>query len=304
MELRQPSPDALVSFSDFVLERLGLDVTMQVALVASIAFHAFVVIGLGIRFLPNHKWDAPHNILEVVLVTAKTQAKPEKADVLAQANLAGGGNTDQKVRASSPFPNMETKRQQQEMRDSEARVRQLEAEARELMTRMKSKAQVVPVESPAQQAAKSDLEARDLVDKSLEIARLEAQIRRDYVAYQERPKRKFIGARAEEYRFATYVDNWRQKVERVGNLNYPAEARARKIYGSLLLTVSIKADGEVETVEVERSSGHKLLDQAAVRIVRLSAPFDRFPDNIRRDTDIIHITRTWTFTRGDQVIAE
>jgi protein TonB len=304
MQLSQPSPDALVSFSDFVLERLGLDVTMQVAIVASIAFHAFIVIGLGIRFLPNHKWDAPHNILEVVLVNSKTQAKPEKADVLAQANLAGGGNTDQKVRASSPFPNLETKRQQQEMRDSEARVRQLEAEARELMTRMKSKAQVVPVESPAQQAAKSDLEARDLVDKSLEIARLEAQIRRDYVAYQERPKRKFIGARAEEYRFATYVDNWRQKVERVGNLNYPAEARTRKIYGSLLLTVSIKADGEVETVEVERSSGHKLLDQAAVRIVRLSAPFDRFPDNIRRDTDIIHITRTWTFTRGDQVIAE
>jgi protein TonB len=304
MQLSQPSPDALVSFSDFVLERLGLDVTMQVALVASIAFHAFIVIGLGIRFLPNHKWDAPHNVLEVVLVNSKTQAKPEKADVLAQANLAGGGNTDQKVRASSPFPNLETKRQQQEMRESEARVRQLEAEARELMTRMKSKAQVVPVESPAQQAAKSDLEARDLVDKSLEIARLEAQIRRDYVAYQERPKRKFIGARAEEYRFATYVDNWRQKVERVGNLNYPAEARTRKIYGSLLLTVSIKADGEVETVEVERSSGHKLLDQAAVRIVRLSAPFDRFPDNIRRDTDIIHITRTWTFTRGDQVIAE
>jgi len=162
----------------------------------------------------------------------------------------------------------------------------------------------VPVESPAQAAAKSDMEARDLVDKSLEIARLEAQIRRDHVAYQERPKRKFVGARAEEYRFAQYVDNWRQRVERVGNLNYPAEARARKIYGSLLLTVAIKADGEVETVEVERSSGHKLLDQAAIRIVRLSAPFDRFPDNIRRDTDIIHITRTWTFTRGDQVTAE
>jgi protein TonB len=142
------------------------------------------------------------------------------------------------------------------------------------------------------------------VERNLEMERLEAQIRRQQQAYQERPRKKFIGARAEEYRFATYVDNWRQKVERVGNLNYPAEARARKIYGSLLLTVSIKADGEVETVEVERSSGHKLLDQAAVRIVRLSAPFDRFPDNIRRDTDIIHITRTWTFTRGDQVIAE
>jgi periplasmic protein TonB len=303
MQLRQPSPDALVSFSDFLLERFGLVASMQVALVASVAFHAFLVIGLGMRLvLP--RFDAPHNVLEVVLVNAKSQAKPEKADVLAQASLAGGGNTDQKVRASTPFPNMEQKRAQQELRESEARKAQLEAEARELMTRLKSKAQVVPVESPAQAAAKSDMEARDLVDKSLEIARLEAQIRRDHIAYQERPKRKFVGARAEEYRFAQYVDNWRQRVERVGNLNYPAEARARKIYGSLLLTVAIKADGEVEAVEVERSSGHKLLDQAAIRIVRLSAPFDRFPDNIRRDTDIIHITRTWTFTRGDQVIAE
>jgi protein TonB len=303
MQLRQPSPDALVSFSDFVLERLGLAPSMQVALVASVTFHAAVVVGLGMRLLVE-RFDAPHNVLEVVLVNSRTQAKPEKADVLAQANLAGGGNSDRKDRASTPFPNLEQKRAQQDMRESEARVRQLENEARELMTRLKSKAQVVPVESPAQQAAKSDMEARELVDKSLEIARLEAQIRRDYTAYQERPKRKFIGARAEEYRFAHYVDNWRQRIERVGNLNYPTEAREKKIYGSLLLTVAIKSDGEVETVSVDRSSGHKILDQAAIRIVRLSAPFERFPDNIRRDTDIIHITRTWTFTRGDQVIAE
>jgi protein TonB len=303
MQLREPSPDALVSFSDFLLERLGLAASMQVALVASLALHAFVVIGLGIRWLPIPKWDAPHNVMDVVLVNARSSEKPQKADALAQASLAGGGNTDRKQRASSPFPNLEPKPASPETRAAEARVKQLENEAKELMTRMKAKAQV-PVESPAESAKKADLEARDLVDKSLEIARLEAQIRRDYIAYQERPKRKFIGARTEEYRFAQYVDNWRQKVERVGNLNYPGEARARKIYGSLLLTVAIKADGEVEAVEVTRSSGHKILDQAAVRIVRLSSPFERFPADIRRDTDILHITRTWTFTRGEQVIAE
>jgi len=304
MQLREPSPDALVSFSDFVLERLGLATSMQVALVASLAVHAFVVIGLGIRFLSVPKWDAPHNVMDVVLVNAKTAEKPQKADALAQANLAGGGNTDQKLRASSPFPAIEQRQTSQELRAAEARVRQLENEAKEVMTRMKAKAQIVPVESPAESATKADIEARDLVDKSLEIARLEAQIRRDFIAYQERPKRKFIGARAEEYRFAQYVDGWRQKVERIGNLNYPGEARSRKIYGSLLLTVAIKADGEVEAVEITRSSGHKILDQAAVRIVRLASPFERFPDNIRRDTDILHITRTWTFTRADQVIAE
>jgi protein TonB len=304
MQLSQPAPDALVSFSDFLLERLGLAAPMQVAVVGSTALHALLIIGLGMKILPMPRWDAPHNLLEVVLVNAKTQAKPEKADVLAQASLAGGGNTDQKLRASSPFPNMEQRRAREELQSTEARVRQLEQEARELMTRMKAKAQVVPAESPAQSAAKADLEARDLVQKSLEIARLEAQIRRDFLAYQERPKRKFVGARAEEYRFAQYVDNWRQKVERIGNLNYPSEARTRRLYGRLLLTVAIKADGEVESVQVERSSGNKILDQAAVRIVRLAGPFERFPDNIRRDTDILHITRTWTFTRSDQVIAE
>ena len=304
MQLRQPSPDALVSFSDFLLERFGLVATMQVSLVASIALHILVVIGLGFKFIPIPKFDAPHNVMDVVLVNARTAAKPEKADALAQANLDGGGNTDQKLRARSPFPMVEEKDPSRELKAAETRMKQLEAEAKELMTRMKSQAQVTQVEVAPQGQPKADAQARDLVDKSLEIARLEAQIRRDYQAYQERPKRKFVGARAAEYRFAQYVDNWRLKIERIGNLNYPEEAKTRKLYGSLQLTVAIKADGEVESVEINRSSGHKVLDQAAIRIVRLASPFERFPANIKADTDILHITRTWTFTRGDQVTAE
>ena len=304
MQLRQTSPDALVSFSDFLLERFGLIATMQVALVGSIAFHIFVIIGLGIRFIPLPKFDAPHNVMDVVLVNARTATKPVKADALAQANLDGGGNTDQKLRAHSPFPAVEDKDPSRELKAAESRMKQLELEAKELMTRMKSQAQVQQVEVVPQGQTKADAQARDLVDKSLEIQRLEAQIRRDYQAYQERPKRKFVGARASEYRFAQYVDNWRLKIERIGNLNYPEEAKARKLYGSLQLTVAIKADGEVESVEINRSSGHKVLDQAAIRIVRLAAPFERFPANIRADTDILHITRTWTFTRADQVLAE
>ena len=304
MQLRQPSPDALVSFSDFLLERFGLVASMQVAIVASIAMHILAIVGLGFKLPSIPKWDAPHNVMDVVLVNAKSASKPEKADALAQANLDGGGNTDQKLRARSPFPTVEDKDPSRELKAAESRMRQLEAEARELMTRMKSTATVTQVEVAPKGTPKADAEARDLVEKSLEIARLEAQIRRDHQAYQERPKRKFVGARAQEYRFAQYVDNWRLKIERIGNLNYPSEAKARKLYGSLQLTVAIKADGEVETVEINRSSGHKVLDQAAIRIVRLAAPFDRFPDNIRTDTDILHITRTWTFTRADQVYAE
>jgi protein TonB len=277
---------------------------MQVAVIASIAFHAFLIVGLGFKISPFGRLDEPHNVMDVVLVNSKSATRPEKADALAQANLDGGGNTDQKLRAKTPFPAVDPTQPSPEMKAAQARMKQLEAEAKELMTTLKSKAIVAQVSPPSEVAARADAEARDLLEKSLEIERLEAQIRREHQAYQERPKRKFIGARASEYRFAQYVDNWRQKIERIGNLNYPEEAKTRNIHASLQLTVAIKADGEVEAVEINKSSGYKFLDQAAIRIVRLAAPFDRFPDAIRADTDILHITRTWSFTKGDQVVAE
>ena len=304
MQLRQTPPDALVHLSDYLLERFGLVATMQVALVASVAFHAFAIVGLGFKVINPGGLDAPHNVLDVVLVNAKTASKPEKADALAQANLDGGGNTDQKRRASSPFPVMETRESAPELKQAQSRVQQLEREAAQLMTQLKSQAMVAVPDPVAERNQKSDKSAQDLIEKSLEIQRLEAQIRRDFQAYQERPRKKFVGARASEYRFAMYVDNWRLKIERVGNLNYPEEARRRKLYGSLQVTVGLKPDGEVESVEINRSSGQKVLDQAAVRIVRLASPFDRFPDAIRADTDILYITRTWSFTRADQLSAE
>ena len=305
MQLRQPNnADAFVSFSDFLLERFGLVASMQVALITSIALHAFVVLGLGIKLIRTPELDAPHNTLDVVLVNSKSAHRPDKADAIAQANLDGGGNTDKKLRASTPLPLTAEQQMQQELKAMEQRRRDLEREAQELLTRMKSKTTVVQADISPQAVAKPEAEARDLVDRSMEIARLEAAIRQQHQAYQERPKKKFVGARVQESRVAFYVDNWRRKIERIGNLNYPEEAKSRRLYGSLQLTVAIKSDGEVESVEVNRSSGHKVLDQAAIRIVRLASPFDRFPDNIRADTDILHITRTWTFTRADQVFAE
>jgi protein TonB len=304
MQLRQTPPDALVHFSDYLLARFGLNASMQVAFVASVAFHAFAIVGVGFRVPDPRGFDAPHNVLDVVLVNAKSATRPEKADALAQANLDGGGNTDQKRRASNPFPVMDQRESAPELKQAQSRVMQLEREATELMTSLKSKSAVAPPVPAAEKTDKGDKTAQDLIEKSLEIQRLEAQIRRDFQSYQERPRKKFVGARASEYRFAMYVDNWRLKIERVGNLNYPDEARRRRLYGSLQLTVGLKADGEVESVEINRSSGHKVLDNAAIRIVRLAAPFDRFPDAIRTDTDILYITRTWTFTRADQLSAE
>jgi len=144
----------------------------------------------------------------------------------------------------------------------------------------------------------------DILNKSAQIARLEAQIDKDMESFQKRPRRRFVGARIQEARFARYVEDWRLKLERVGTLNYPQAARDQKIHGSLQLTVSIKADGTVEHVEINRSSGQKILDDAALRIVRLGAPYSAFPDEIAKDTDILSITRTWTFTGADQFAPE
>lgn len=291
MQLQQPSPDALASFSDFLLERFGLIPTMQVSFVASVAFHLLLVIGLGVKFIDMRKWDAPHNLLEVVLVNSKSASKPVKADALAQANLDGGGNTDEKLRASTPFPSLKEREQQEQQ--ALARVKQLEREAKELMTQLKSPAQVAQAPVPAD--AKATDQARDLMEKTLEIERLEAQIRREHKAYQERPKKKFFGSRVEESRFAVYIDKVRAKIERIGTLNYPDVAKANRF--QLQLTFGIKPDGEVESVDINKSSRNKALDQAAIRIVRMAAPFERFPDAIRADTDILYITRTWTFAR-------
>ncbi len=303
MQVRQTSPDALLSFSDFLLERFGLVASMQVAAVASLALHLTVIVGLGFKVMDWRQFDAPHNQLDVVLVNSKSVSRPVKADALAQANLDGGGNTDEKLRAATPFPSLQ-EREQKELRAAQSRLKQLEREAKELMTQLKSPAQVVQAQAAPVGEVKPNEPARDLVDKTLEIERLEAQIRRQHQAYQERPKKKFVGARVSEHRFAVYVDKWRAKIERIGSLNYPEEAKRARLYGSLQLTVGIKADGEVDSIEINKSSRSKVLDQAAIRIVRLAAPFERFPDAIRADTDILYITRTWTFTREQQVLAD
>ena len=238
--------------------------------------------------------------LEVALVNAKTAAKPTKADILAQANLDGGGNTDADRRAKTPLPVVPMNNPEQQVAVATQRVVTLEQQTRELMTSLRSAPIAAVQQKPVDAAERTELPTADeLMQRTLEAMKLEAQIAKDMETYQKRPKRRFVGARAEEYRFARYVEDWRLKIERVGNLNYPAAARDQRLYGSLLLTVSIKSDGSVENIEVNRTSGSRVLDAAAVKIVEMSGPFAAFPPDIRRDTDILHITRTWTFTKAD-----
>ena len=137
--------------------------------------------------------------------------------------------------------------------------------------------------------------AMELVQNSLEMAALSTEVQRKLETRAKRPKRTFISANTREYKYAAYMEAWRAKVERVGNLNYPEEARRRKIFGQLVLDVALNPDGKINQITIRNSSGHKVLDDAAIRIVELAAPYARFPDAIRAETDVLHITRTWQF---------
>jgi protein TonB len=143
-----------------------------------------------------------------------------------------------------------------------------------------------------------------LSSKDLEIARVTAELEQRTLAYTKMPKRKSINASTKEYKYAAYLDAWRRKVERIGNLNYPDQAKRSKLYGNLVLHVAVKADGSVEQIKVLHSSGHKILDDAAIRIVRMAGPFSPFPNEIRKETDILDITRTWQFLRSGRLNAQ
>lgn len=144
------------------------------------------------------------------------------------------------------------------------------------------------------------LTAQTLVNRSLAMASLSAEIDRRLQAYAKRPKRKWITARTREHNYAAYMEAWRQKVERVGNLNYPDEASRANLSGNLLLDVALRPDGSIDEIILRRSSGKKVLDDAAIRIVNLAAPFPRFPKRIAEETDILHVERTWQFLSGNR----
>jgi protein TonB len=277
------------------------------ALMVSAIVHVLVIFGLTPVVPVNPRlFEDPNKPLDVVLVNTRSQERPLNPDVLAQVNLDGGGTVEEDRQAASPLPVSPEDSIASAQEQLQARVQALEREARELMQRARSD-HAVPETRPESSAAETRPPApapADLAARSLEMARLAARIDQQWDAYQKRPRRMFVGARAVEFTFARYVEDWRLKVERVGNLNYPEAARRNKLYGSLVLTVSINADGTVESVQIDRSSGSRILDAAAVNIVEMAAPYAPFPEEMRNKVDILGITRTWTFTRSDQLTSQ
>lgn len=275
---------------------------LAIGIAISILVHAFV---LAINFAPELKprQKAHDQALEVVLVNARSRQKPVDPQALAQANLDGGGNTDQDRRATTPLPASRRDQTGDQLVSTQKRVQELEALQQKLLAEARAKIQLPEEQRKVEQPEPTPQPVPaptgvDLAARAMAMARMEAEIARSVDDYNKRPRKKFVGARTQEYRFAQYIEDWRQKVERIGNLNYPNAARGR-LYGNLTLTVEIRADGELEQIILSRSSGEPLLDDAAIRIVRMAAPYAAFPPDIRRDFEILSITRTWTFSQGD-----
>jgi protein TonB len=280
----------------------GNDRVLTVAIGLSIALHAAA---MAVHFkLPDRLGFKPAEPrIEVVLVNAKTRERPAKAEVLAQANLDRGGNVDEARRSRSPLPVTSPRNPGRDLAEAQRRVQELEAQQQKLLAAAREAQAKVPAHTlktaPSDETSKRP-NGRDMAELALAAMRLQAQIDKQIDEYQKRPRKKFIGANAAEYRFAQYEEEWRAKVERWGTVNYPAEARG-KLYGNLRLTVTIRPDGSVENIELDRSSGLKVLDAAAFKIVKMASPFAAFPASIKRDTDLLVITRTWFFSQGDRL---
>ncbi len=273
--------------------------TFSLALTASFLLHGMA---LSLHFtFPEASKKLQDKALDVILVNSRSASKPREAQALAQANQDGGGNTDQERRTATPLPPTQQSQTGDQLEHMQRRVQELETRQRELLAQA-SQARTKPQDKAMEPVPQPPAPVNGLVlaEAARAMARLDGEIAKNTEEYTKRPRKKFVGARTQEYRFAQYIEDWRQKVVRVGTLIYPEAARG-KLYGSLTLTVTLGRDGEVLTISIDRSSGHQILDDAARRIVQMAGPYAPFPPAISRDTDQLVITRAWTFTRSDSI---
>jgi protein TonB len=280
------------------LQRIGPSERLTATLALSMI--GFGVLILGVAF--SQEEAAPVvPTLDVILTQTTTTEAPERPDFIAQANNRGGGDRDEAQRPR------DTQQAQVPKPEPGVAPQPLIAQApppapkptpRVLATvGASANKALLPEERPDSEPMPLPT-GQELMQQSIEMARLQAEIARKQELYAKRPKRKFISASTTEYEYATYMRSWVERVERIGNLNYPEEARRQGLTGRPILTVSVGRDGSVKGVVMQRSSGRKILDQAALELVRLASPFAPLP-RTAEDPDILEITRTFDFKNGD-----
>jgi protein TonB len=272
----------------------------MVFLAFAVTLHAILFFGIsfGIALNPVPRLA---DTLDVVLVQWRSEDEPEQADYLAQASQKGGGETTERTRPSEPVSGeLPTPQDGQDMQQAVAQLPAPQVDLREIVA-VETEYAASLQQTTVEQAETERPNAAQLMQQSMDIASLQPEISRQGQWKSRLPKREFISANTKEYEFASYMSAWVSKVERVGNLNYPRELRNKKLHGDLVLTVGIHQNGTVESIDVKRSSGVNEIDQAAIHIVQMAAPYSPLPDNITDRVDVLHITRTWRFETGFDV---
>lgn len=272
-------------------DRLGFAACLALAL------HAAIILGISFN-LEDHSMIS--NKLEITLAQHSSQQAPDEADFLAQSNQQGSGTLEEKAmlttRERADF--QDTRIQQVSPQQQLTSSKQQSATSQRL-TSTKSAAQKAPLQpSQDQKKATEDRKLSEIaiMQRSMEIASLEARLDTQRQAYAKRPRiRRLTSVATKQSTDALYLHNWRSKIEAIGNQNYPQKARQQKIYGSLRLMVSLLPNGAVHQVRILESSGHKVLDEAAIRIVHLASPYAPFPRAMSSEVDILEIIRTWRF---------
>ncbi|MBN9426374.1 MAG: energy transducer TonB [Burkholderiales bacterium] len=261
------------------------------AILLSVLLHGVV---LMLRFAPPEalKFKPIDPQIEVVLLNARTDARPLKPEVAAQVNMEGGGDRDH-GRARSPLPAELRAEDGDDLVRRRQRLAELEEQQRKLMAMMQGPQMPTRNEPALQPTRTADGSDRQNIDAV--VARLQAQIDRQISDYNKRPKRLTYGINAVGVSYARYVEDWAARIERIGTERYPPEARGR-YYDSLIITVEIDAHGNVVDVVINRKSKHEVLNRAVRQIVYAGAPYERFTPEMAREGDILQIVRTWTFT--------
>jgi len=263
---------------------------LVITLFLALLVHALLILGVGFE---NYKPPRITKSLDIALVVSPTKNAPKEADFLAQDNQHGSGESLRKaepLRRRSQFPGAQHQTSTRASVVSGARVKPTK-----MLTQQASKKKIDSAEQHNRKPEEKR-QAFTVARLSQQIAQLGADIARKQNDIAKRPRIKFINSvNAHKYKAAAYEKAWQDKVERIGNLNYPDEARRRRLSGSLLLAVGVRRDGSIYSIKIRRSSGHKALDDGAVRIVRLAGPFAPFPKELSVDADVLVITRTWKF---------
>ena len=244
--------------------------------------------------------------LDVILVNSQSQRRVNAADALAQVSLEGGGNTEANVIATSNAPVEALITMERSVKLAERRVDGLERSVQELLVMNRERA---PLKSSRETSEIKPFKSKvsdSPINRANETAvnHLQAKIDKKWMNYQKRPKRKFIGANVREVEFATYVERWRQRIEDFGSRHYSQDLSDQRLEGVMVVTVSIRSDGTVEHIFIDRSSGSDMLDQAATDIVERSAPFDSFDSKLSAKFDVLSITRQWSFKKNDLVLKQ